>query len=430
MLRTASYTPPARRAKGCRARAVAFAVAVLPALIAGSVLGSSPAAAQNTPSHRSYINPFPNGDRYRIVVLGDSMGEGLWEGLYRAFEDDATLEFVQRSKKGTGFNTSDKYDWNAEIDPILKEGNYQVAVVMFGVGESQPIKKDGKLLTVGTEEWREAYGERVEKFIKKLRAANLATYWVGLPVMRAPNQTSDAEKLNDVFREKAFINGAKYVDTWNGFVDEAGRFSAYGPDMSGQVKRLRDDDGVHFTMRGYLKLAHFVDKELRKDVNMAKAERNIPLAGNEQEQAKVVNRFAPAPPAPPPVAPDNAEVDALDAASEDDDTAADGGNEELQQSQVGDVSVVRPTLTDSTLQAANLTSPPANISTTEPEVITSELPGGFTAVATISAVTDLSVASSRPRLPLSQRPYYRVLIRGEQLEPKSGRADDFTWPPG
>jgi hypothetical protein len=43
-------------------------------------------------------------------------------------------------------------------------------------------------------------------------------------------------------------------------------------------------------------------------------------------------------------------------------------------------------------------------------------------------VNDPSVASSKPRLPLTQRPYYRVLIKGEQLKPKAGRADDFTWP--
>ena len=63
-----------------------------------------------------------------------------------------------------------------------------------------------------------------------------------------------------------------------------------GPDMTGQVKRLRADDGMHFTMRGYLKLAHFVEKELRRDLNLAKIERNIPLAGNEEEQAKVMGR--------------------------------------------------------------------------------------------------------------------------------------------
>jgi hypothetical protein len=409
-----------------RARLLALAVAIVPALMMALV--PQPVAAQDTPAHRSYINPFPNGDRYRIVVLGDSLGDGLWEGLYRAFEDDATLEFIQRSQKSTGFVNTDRYDWNGEIDQILKDDNFQIAVVMFGANDAQPIKKDGKWFKVGTEEWREAYGERVETFIKKLRAANIATYWVGLPVMRAPGQTSDAEKLNDVFREKAFINGAKYIDTWNGFVDEQGRYSAYGPDMSGQVKRLRSDDGVHFTMRGYLKLAHFVDKELRKDLNMAKAERNIPLAGNEQEQAKVVNRFAPATPAPQPAPSESAEVDDLDAPTGDEEEA-DGEQAALQENQVGEINVVRPMIPNSELQPANLAPQPLNIATTEPQVITAEIPGGFTAVGTISAVTDLSLASSRPRLPLSQRPYYRVLIRGEQLEPKSGRADDFAWPP-
>jgi len=407
------------RAPGLIGRALVLAAALIFAL------APQPLAAQDTPAHRSYINPFPNGDRYRIVVLGDSMAEGLWEGLYRAFEDDATLDVIQQAKKSTGFVNTDKYDWNGEIDQILKDGNYQIAVVMFGAGEAQPIKQDGKTLKVGTEEWREAYGKRVETFIKKLRAANLATYWVGLPVMRSPGQSDDAEKLNDVFREKAFVNGAKYVDTWGGFVDEQGRYSAYGPDMQGNTKRLRSNDGLHFTMRGYLKLAHFVDKDLGKDLTLAKKERNIPLAGNVEEQAKVTNRFAPPKARKPAASADTSDVAALD----EDEADAEGDGDALPESQVGDVNVVRPTFNTTALVGADLLSQPLNQGATDPEVITEELPGGYTAIATISAVTDLTLASSRPRLPLRQRPYYRVLIRGEQLEPKSGRADDFAWPP-
>ncbi len=406
---------------GMRARVLAL-LGVLVGLLMMCFAPQPVAAQSETPAHRSYINPFPNGDRYRIVVLGDSLGEGLWGGLYRAFEDDPTMEFIQRSKASTGLARSDRYDWDAELDKILKDGTYQVAVVMFGANDSQPIRKGKNVLNVGTEEWHQAYGEQVEKFIRKLRQANIATYWVGLPVMRSPNQTSDAEKLNDVFREKAFVNGAKYVDTWDGFVDESGRYSAYGPDMTGQVKRLRANDGVHFTMRGNLKLANFVEKELRKDLKQAKTERNIPLAGNEQEQTKVKNRFAIGKPAP---------HQGAESASGGEVAEKDGNKDELHKSQVGDVSVVRPTLSNRAAQApAGLAPQPINVATTEPEVITSELPDGFTAVATISAVADLSLASSRPRLPLSQRPYYKVLIRGEQLEPKSGRADDFAWPPG
>jgi hypothetical protein len=287
-------------------------------------------------------------------------------------------------------------------------------------------------LKVGSEEWRQTYGQRVEGIIKKLRAANAAVYWVGLPVMRSPGQSTDAEMMNEVYREKAFINSAKYIDTWNGFTDESGRFSAYGPDMSGQVKRLRADDGVQFTMRGYLKLAHFVEKELRRDLSLAKLERNIPLAGNEEEQAKMMGRFV-APAKPAEAAAQPADVPASEAAPDQAAQPAPGEADAAapapQQSTVGEVSVVRPAI-DSTLQAAQGLMPQnAGSSLPEPEMITSELSGGLTAVATLSSVTDFSLNSSKPRLPLSQRPYYKVLIKGEQLKPKAGRGDDFAWPP-
>jgi hypothetical protein len=248
--------------------------------------------------------------------------------------------------------------------------------------------------------------------------------------MRSPTQNEDAEKLNDVYREKAFINGARYVETWTGFSDESGRYSPYGPDMTGQVKRLRADDGVHFTARGYLKLAHFVEKDLRSDLNLAKIERNIPLAGNEDEQAKVMGRdvVAETPPAPSPSAAAPAPAPEAEAEAGT-DQAAGGAAPPLQESNVGEVSVVRPAI-DQTLQAAQgLTSQGAPQGSSDAEMITSELGNGLTAVATLSSVADPSLASSRPRLPLSQRPYYKVLIKGEQLKPKTGRGDDFAWPP-
>ena len=422
-----------------RVREVALGAAIV---LAALCVWLAPALAQqaSTPVQRSYITPFPNGDRYRVVVLGDSLGDGLWSGLYRAFEDDATLEFIQRAKPSTGFARPDSYDWSAEVADLLKKETYQIAIIMFGANDAQAIKSGKDWLKVGSEGWREIYGQRVEAFIKKLRAANIAVYWVGLPIMRSPGQNSDAEALNEVYREKAFINGAKFIDTWNGFTDEGGRYSPYGPDMSGQVKRLRADDGVHFTMRGYLKLAHFVEKELRRDLNLAKLERNIPLAGNEEEQAKVMGRdviLGRSDPAQPPPTADQQDAAAnpnpMPGAPEQQTQGEQVQGEQqppLQQSNVGDVSLVRPAIDQSLQAAQGLTPQGSAASMPEAEMITSELSTGLTAVATISSVTDLSLASSKPRLPLSQRPYYKVLIKGEQLKPKTGRGDDFAWPPG
>ncbi len=441
MSRNASCFSPWCVAPGLLARMPAATLVLLALLLA--CLSAQPAAAQGTaPVQRSYINPFPTGDRYRVVVLGDSLGDGLWSGLYRAFEEDTNLEFVKRAKVGTGLVRSDSYNWDSELSGILKDDTYQIAVVMFGANDDQAIRVGKDWMKVGSEEWRQAYGERVESFIKKLRAANLAIYWVGLPVMRSPTQSTDAEMMNEVFREKAFINGAKYIDTWNGFTDDGGRFSAYGPDMTGQVKRLRADDGVHFTMRGYLKLAHFVEKELRHDLSLAKLERNIPLAGTVEEQAKVTGHDLGPVPSSDTAAPD-ADTEAGAPAPDQSEAAAAGGAQQaaqadtaqdqaapLQQSQVGEVSVVRPAIDNTALQVGqSLTPQGAAAAMPEAEMITSELDDGLTAVATLSSVTDFSLASSKPRLPLSQRPYYKVLIKGEQLKPKAGRADDFTWPP-
>lgn len=433
--------------------AVAFALGLSPA----------PAFAQGVEFQRSYIDPFPRGDRYRVVVLGDSLADGLWQGVYRSFQEDTNLEIVNKSKPGSGFARPESYDWSAQLDEIFKDDTYQIAVVMFGANDDQGLRSGKDQLKFGSDEWREAYGKRVEAFIKKLRAKKLAVYWVGLPIMRGPAQSDDAEELNDVYREKSFINGAKFIDTWSGFTDETGHYSAYGPDMSGQVRRLRADDGVHFTMRGSLKLAHFVEKDIRRDLNLAKLERNIPLAGSEDEQSKVMGRLVTVgqqPPSPPgngtdataegdettPAAGDTAAAPEAEAApvgneGSPDETAqvpageetsevpTDGAQAPVQQSRVGDVDVVRPVISATTIEAAqNMTPQGAAASLPDSENISSDLPGGLTALASISAVNDPTVASSKPRLPLAQRPYYRVLIKGEQLKPKAGRADDFTWP--
>jgi hypothetical protein len=428
---------PHLAAPGLSAKVLAAAFGVV-ALF--GLLGAEPAMAQQgtPPVQRSYVNPFPTGDRYRVLVLGDALGEGLWTGLYRNFEDDNTIEFVKHTRGNGGLLSG---SWESDLNDALKDGTYQIAVVMYGANDDQSIKVGKDWVKVGTDPWRQAYGERVEAVIKKLRAANLAVYWVGLPIMRSPTQSADAEFMNQIFREKTFINGAKYIDVWNGFMDEGGRFSAYGPDMTGQAKRLRADDGVLFTMRGNVKLASYVEKELRHDLAVAKQERNIPLAGDVDEQAKVRGQeFGP----PPSFQTAHAATDEA-ASAEPAQQTPQGVNtaqaaaqaqtapdqaDQMKQSQVGDVSVVRPAL-DTALQTAQQVLAPTGGAAVAPEteMITSELGNGLTALATLSSVTDISLASSKPRLPLSQRPYYKVLIKGEQPKPKAGRGDDFTWPP-
>ena len=88
--------------------------------------------------------------------------------------------------------------------------------------------------------------------------------WVGLPAIRGPRSTGDMSYLDELFRARAEKAGITYVDVWDGFVDENGRYAVQGPDFEGQTRRLRSGDGIHFTKAGAVKLAHYVEHELRR----------------------------------------------------------------------------------------------------------------------------------------------------------------------
>jgi hypothetical protein len=70
--------------------------------------------------------------------------------------------------------------------------------------------------------------------------------------------------LNDLVRSHAEKAGITYIDVWDGFIDEQGRFALQGPDYEGQIRRLRTQDGIFFTPAGARKLAHYVEREIQR----------------------------------------------------------------------------------------------------------------------------------------------------------------------
>ena len=98
------------------------------------------------------------------------------------------------------------------------------------------------------------------------RAPNVPVFWVGLPPQRDARQSAAAVYLNELYRTRAERAGIIYVDIWDGFVDEAGRYVLQGPDFEGQIRRLRSGDGVYFTRAGARKLAHYVEREILRSL--------------------------------------------------------------------------------------------------------------------------------------------------------------------
>jgi hypothetical protein len=145
--------------------------------------------------------------------------------------------------------------------------------------------------------WVELYREKIDEMIGVLKSKGVPVLWVGLPVVRGPKATADTAFLDTLYRDAAGKAGITYVDVWDGFVDEAGRFLQQGPDFEGQIRRLRSSDGVYFTKAGALKLAHYVERE----INRLLAARSAPIV-LPTEPATPAASARPDQPAPRPLA--------------------------------------------------------------------------------------------------------------------------------
>ncbi len=117
-------------------------------------------------------------------------------------------------------------------------------------------------------------------------------YWIGLPILRRAEANDDAQLINDIVREKAYLNGIKFIDIQSQFADEAGNYAAYGPDLTGKSRLLRESDGILFTPAGYRKLAHFVEQEIKRDLT-AGAQRAGHSAGRQRDRAEAHRRQRP-----------------------------------------------------------------------------------------------------------------------------------------
>src|ERR1700737_4927939 len=294
-----------------------------------------------------------------ILVLGDAMADWLAYGLEDAYAEQSDMGVIRKAKNTSGLikyqPKGDPADWAAAAKGILATEKADAIVVMLGLNDRVPMreqadsrttdkKKDAKarpdakpadakpddkagdaelspddsadngdappstapektarapngLIEFRDERWIELYSKKIDEMIGVLKSKGVPVLWVGLPAVRGTKATSDMLFLDSLYRDAAGKAGITYVDVWDGFVDEAGRFLQQGPDFEGQIRRLRSYDGVYFTKPGARKLAHYVEREITRLMATRSAPIELPT-----EPATPDANAKPGQPAPRPLA--------------------------------------------------------------------------------------------------------------------------------
>jgi hypothetical protein len=411
-----------------RMRALFALLAMLLAVLAG------PVAAQEGPSGGSYITPFPEGDTYKLQAFGDTFAEGLLVGLIEALADDTRVQIQRKHRAMVGL-ARPEFEDDLRLEEITRDPLH-IAVVMIGLNDRFHIRSGPRdRIILGTPEWREEYGKRVDRFIKALKKRNAAVYWVGQPIMRRPDINEPVQVMNDIVREKAYLNGVKYIDIIPHFADEAGNYAPFGPDITGKPRQMRDYEGVLFSWPGYRKLAHFVEREIRRDLTQARSERSIPLAGAESEQ----KRIAPLRPTPAgeqdwkgtvTSARPAARTGPASGPESRGEQKADNGRIALKivnaagRDETVTLDLPRPAIPAAVVQLItrkDTGEKPSNMG----EVLADDVGGGL---VVLSSVTPVTSTAGAPRRASPDQPFYQVWIKGERLTPRPGRSDDVNWP--
>jgi hypothetical protein len=261
-----------------------------------------------------------------VLVLGDAMADWLAYGLEDAFSEQPDIGVIRKHRTVSGLiryqPKGDPADWAAAARGILATEKPDAIVVMLGLNDrvslreptvekKDPTKPDirtdaapddkpadadvtddadadtpsimapekaarpaGGVHNFRDDRWGELYTKKIEEMIGVLKSKGVPVLWVGLPAVRGTKATADALYLDTLYRDAATKAGITYVDVWDGFVDEAGRYLLQGPDFEGQTRRLRSYDGVYFTRAGARKLAHYVEREITRLL----ASRSAPVA--------------------------------------------------------------------------------------------------------------------------------------------------------
>src|SRR5262249_31040819 len=151
-------------------------------------------------------------------------------------------------------------------DEAEKKGNQKSAKTDDASETGTPAQRTRKTGSAEfrSDEWEKVYSRRIDDTIAALKSKGVPVIWVGLPPIRGARSSGDIAYLNEFYRSRAERAGITYIDVWDGFVDEAGKYSNYGPDYEGQVRRLRLNDGVFFTKAGAIKLARYVEHEVSR----------------------------------------------------------------------------------------------------------------------------------------------------------------------
>ncbi len=190
----------------------------------------------------------------KVLVIGDSLSIPVGKHLEDYFSKIPGIYFKRLGKVSSGLARPDFFDWERTLAKLASSMHPSTVVIMIGTNDNQSLKRsDGSTTSFGNNSWDDEYTRRVNKLFELCVKNNpdVNIFWVGAPIMERPQLTHDVQRINKVIQKLCDSHSNCYfVDTWDALADEKGRFTKHMVDNSGELIRIRANDGVHLSSTG------------------------------------------------------------------------------------------------------------------------------------------------------------------------------------
>lgn len=243
--------------------------------IVGAIVGLCGLMLGALPSQALDAQDCPKTDM-RVMVLGDSLADGLWASLNRFYAQCDTMKVVRLTAVSDGLAKTSDQDWiqrylaaGAPKDPAM-----DVVVVQMGANDITYIRNGRTRESFNSENWDSLYYQRVQELTKTLRSRSAEVFWFGLPVVGNTKWEPSYRIISELQAAAVKKAGGQFIDIHTLTQFGTGDF-AMNARYEGQILQMRAADKVHFTKPGYDFVASQVLDEL--GALIAKTNRRIAL---------------------------------------------------------------------------------------------------------------------------------------------------------
>jgi len=196
----------------------------------------------------------------KILLIGDSFMQGYGPSFKALFSKRGIIA-IDASKPSTGLVIINKYYWPEEFPRLLDKHSPQLVICSMGANDTQGMRLGKKVLAFGNREWINEYGERVKHFLILARKKEARFIWLGLPQMRSPAYDRKVRVVNEICKKVIEENGGLFIST-NNLLENNGISVDQKEKRRSSIVVMRNDDGIHYSMKGYQKITNAVVQQL------------------------------------------------------------------------------------------------------------------------------------------------------------------------